>query len=124
MSVCGARDQMCDVGDLVGHHGAAAAGMLGPAKHPGFEKSAIDDQLMAAVEQVEQSRLARRPVELILLLHGQPRHPPTLGRQRVTGAGQGLFLHEQLLVRSVPLLRRHNRWCVHCRLSAVARFLR
>ena len=97
--------QMGDVGDLVGHHGAAGAGMLGPAVHAGLEEGAVDDQLTAALEQVEQARLALGPVELVLLLHGQPRHPPTLGGQRVTGAGQLLLLHEQLLARSLPLLR-------------------
>ena len=55
------------------------------------------------------------PVELVLLLHGQPRHPPALGGQRVAGAGQLLLLHEQLLARGLPLLRRHDRWCVHRR---------
>ena len=104
---------MGEVGDLVGHHGAADAGMLGPAGHAGLEKGAIDDQLTATVEQVEQARLALGPVELVLLLHRQPRHPPTLGGQRVTGAGQLLLLHEQLLARGLPLLLRHDRGCVH-----------
>jgi hypothetical protein len=36
--------------DLIGSQGAAAAGMLGPAEHPGFEKGTIDDQLTAALE--------------------------------------------------------------------------
>ena len=76
--------------------------MLGPAEHAGLEEGAVDDQLTAAVEQVEQARLALRPVELVRLLHGQPRHPPTLGGQRVTGAGQRLLLHEELLARSLP----------------------
>ena len=31
--------QMGDVGDLVGDHGAAAAGVVGPAKHPGSKKA-------------------------------------------------------------------------------------
>jgi hypothetical protein len=31
--------QMGDMGDLVGHHGAAAAGMVGPAEHAGLEKA-------------------------------------------------------------------------------------
>ena len=44
------------------------------------------------------------PVELVLLLDGQPRHPPALGGQRVAGAGQLLLLHEQLLARGLPLL--------------------
>jgi hypothetical protein len=105
------------VGDLVGHHGAAAAGMLGPAEHAGLEEGAVDDQLTAAFEQVDQARVALRPVERVLLLHGQPRHPSALGGQRVAGAGQGLLLHEQLLARSLPRLRRHDRRCVHGGLS-------
>jgi hypothetical protein len=79
--------------------------MVGPAVHAGFEEGAVDDQLTAALEQVEQAHSALGSVELVLLLHGQPRHPPALGGQRVTGAGQLLLLHEQLLARSLPLLR-------------------
>ena len=81
----------------------------GQPVHAGLEEGAVDDQLTAAVEQVEQARLALGPVELVLLLHGQPRHPPTLGGQRVTGAGQLLLLHEQLLARGLPLLRGDDR---------------
>src|SRR5439155_26655436 len=90
---------------LVGHPGTADAGMLVPPLHAGFEEGAVEDQLAAALKQVEQARFALRSVELVILLYGQPRHPSTLGRQRVTGAGQGLLLHEQLLARSLPLLR-------------------
>jgi hypothetical protein len=80
------------------------AGMLGPPLHAGFEEGAVDDQLTATLEQVEQARFALGSVELVLFLNSQPRHPPTLGRQRVTGAGQLFLLHEQLLKRSLPLL--------------------
>ena len=55
--------QMGEVGDLIGPEGAAAAGLLGPAEHPGFEEGAIDDQLTPAFEQVKQARLAARSVE-------------------------------------------------------------
>ena len=96
--------QMGQVGDLIGPQGAAAAGVVGPAEHPGLEEGAIDDQLAAALEQVEQAHLALGPVELILLFDGHPRHPPAFGGQRVTGAGQGLLLHEQLLARTPPTL--------------------
>jgi hypothetical protein len=96
----------------------------GQPNTPGLEEGAVDDQLTAAVEQVEQARLALRPIELVLLLHGQPRHPPTLGGQRVTGAGHCLLLDEQLLARSLPLLRRHDGWCVHCKPSAFPAVLR
>ncbi len=104
---------MGQVGDLIGAQGAAAAGVLGPAEHPGFEEGAIDDQLTAALEQINQAYLALGSVELVLLVHSQPRHPPALGGQRVTGAGQGLLLHEELLARSLPFLLRHDRVCVH-----------
>src|SRR5262249_33627590 len=60
------------------------------------------------------------PVELVLLVHGQPRHPPTLAGKRVTGVGQLLLLHEQLLARSLPLVRRHDRGCVHCEKSSLS----
>ena len=49
---------MSGVSYLVGHHGTADAGMLGPAFHTGFEEGAVNDQLTAAVEQVEQARLS------------------------------------------------------------------
>jgi hypothetical protein len=97
--------QVGDVGDLVGHHGAAPAGVVGPAEHPRLEEGAIDDQLTPAVEQVEQTGLARRPLENICRLNGHPRHSPALGGQGVTGAGLGLFLQEQLLAGRLPRLR-------------------
>jgi hypothetical protein len=77
MSVCGARETkresgvagvlMRDVSHLVCHHGAADAGMLRPSAHPGLEEGAVDDQLTATVEEVEEGRLALRPLELVLL---------------------------------------------------------
>ena len=87
--------------------------MLGPAFHAGLEKGAINDELTAAVEQVKQGRLAVGAVELVLLLHRQPRHPSTLGRQRVAGARQLFLFHEKLLSRSLPFLRRHHFPAVH-----------
>src|ERR1700740_3384833 len=100
---------MGQMGDLIGAQGAAAAGVLGPAENAGLEEGAVDDQLTAALEQIEQAYLALGTVELVLLVHGHPRNPPAFGRQRVTGAGQGFLLHEQLLARSLPLLLRYDR---------------
>src|SRR3954469_15993002 len=37
--------QVRDMGNLVGHHGAAAAGMIGPTEHARLEEGAVDDQL-------------------------------------------------------------------------------
>src|SRR5580765_2807663 len=98
---------MGQVRDLIGAQGAAATSVLGPAKHSGLEEGAIEDQLPTALEQVEQANLTRGTLELVLLLHSQPRHPPALGGQRITGASEGLLLHEELLPRSLPLLLGH-----------------
>src|ERR1700722_4779313 len=100
---------MGQVGHLIGAEGAAAAGVLGPAEYPGLEEGAIDDQLTAALEQIQQAYLALRSVELVLLVHSQPRHTPAFGGQRVTGAGEGLLFQQELLVRRLPLLLGNDR---------------
>src|SRR3974390_2077023 len=110
---------MGQVPDLIGAQGATAAGVLRPAEHPGLEEGAIDDQLPAALEQVEQAHLTLGPVELVLLLHRHPRHPSTLGGQRITRTSQGFLLHEELLARGLPLLPRHDRRYVHSEMSFV-----
>ena len=96
---------MSEVRDLVGHERAAVAAMLGPAGHAGLEEEAVDDQLTASLEQVEQARRAVRALKGVVLLHGHSRHPPALGGQRVAGAGQLLLLHQQFLARGLPFLR-------------------
>ena len=53
--------QMGGVGDLVGHHGAADASMLRPALDAGLEEGAVEDQLPAAVEQVNSMRMLAMP---------------------------------------------------------------
>src|SRR5215472_5511281 len=105
---------MGQVGNLIGTQGAAAAGVLGPAEHPGLEEGAIEDQLLAALEQVKQANLTLGPLELVLLLYRHPRHPSTLGSQRITRAGESLLLHQEPLPRSLPLLLRYDRGCLYC----------
>src|SRR5450631_1381783 len=114
--------QMGQVCDLIRAQGATAAGVLGPAENPGLEEGAIDDQLPAALEQVEQANLTLGPFECVRLLDGHPRHPPALGGQRITGSHHGLLLHQQLLARSCPLLRRNDRWGFHWRTAFPAAF--
>jgi hypothetical protein len=99
--------------DHVEYLGAADAGPLGPAVDARLEERAVDDQLPAPGEQVDQARLAVRPFEYVVLLHGDPGHAPALGGQRVPGACHLLLLDEQLLVRGRPLPRRDDRRCVH-----------
>src|SRR6202023_3069348 len=97
----------------------ADAGMFRPAVHGRLEEGAVDDQLAAAGEQVAQARLAVGPLERVGLLDRHPRHAPTLGGERVARAGQGLLLDEKLLARSLPRLRRDDRWRAHGALSLV-----
>jgi hypothetical protein len=101
------------VSDLVRAERAPGAGMLGPAEDTRLEKGAVDDQLRAAFEQIEQAYFALGSVELVRLLDGHPRHPPAFSGQRVAGSGQGFLFHEELLARGVPLLLRHYRGCIH-----------
>src|SRR5215472_8166104 len=106
---CGvAGVQMGQVTDLIGAQGAAAASMVGPAEHAGLKEGAIEDQLSAALEQIEQAYLALGPIEFVLLLDGHPWHSPAFGGQSVAGASEGPLLHEELLARSLPSLRRHD----------------
>src|SRR6185369_2495004 len=100
---------MRQMADLIGAKRAAPAGVVGPAKHPGLEKGAIDDQLPAALEQVEQGNLAPGPVEFVGLLHWYPGHPSPLGGQGITGARECLLLQKQPLPRFLPVLLRHHR---------------
>src|SRR6478672_13700955 len=99
---------MGGVSYLVRHHGAADARMFGPADHARFEEGAVDDQLPAAFEQIEQAHLTLGSVKFILLLHSQPRHSPTLGGQRISSVSQLFLLHEELLTCTFPLLRGHD----------------
>jgi hypothetical protein len=101
------------VGDLIGHHGTAVAGVVGPADHAGLEEGAVDDQLAAALEQVEQAGPAAGAGELVRLVHRQPWHQAALRRQRVPGPGEFLLLHEKPLARRLPFVRRHDRRVLH-----------
>src|SRR5690242_7579263 len=101
---------MGEMGNLIGTERAAATGVLGPAEHPGLEEGAIDDQLPAALEQIEQAGLALRPLERVTLLHRRPGHPPAFGGHRITRARERFLLDEELLARGLPILRRYDRW--------------
>src|ERR1700733_7420502 len=110
---CIARVQVDKVGDLVRPERTANAGMLRPAMDAGLEEGAVDNQLTATFEQIEQAYPTRGSVELVRFLDSHPRHPPAFGSHGVTGADQCLFLHEQLFPRGVPFLRGYDRRRVH-----------
>ena len=86
---CCASVQVREVSDLVGPQ-VEQPGMQacsGQLCTPLLEEGAVDNQLTAALEQVEQARFALGPVEQIRLFHGNPRHPPALAGPRFPGAG-------------------------------------
>src|SRR5215469_13550082 len=87
--------------------------MIGPAADPRLEEGAVDDQLAAIFEQVEEARFTLWTFELIRLLNRRPRHPPTLGRQPVPSSGEGLLFHQHLEARGFPRLGRNDRRCFH-----------
>src|SRR3984957_12488074 len=101
---------MGQVGNLIGTQRAAAAGVLGPAEYTGFEEGAVDDQLMTPLEQIEQVHLALGPVELVLLVHSQPRHPPAFGGDSISLACELLFLGQHILVSHEPFFTRNYFW--------------
>src|SRR5271163_3300633 len=72
-----------EMGDLIGAERTAAAGLVRPTEHPGLEEGAVDDELPAALEEIDEARFAVRPLELVSLLDGRPRHPPAFGRERI-----------------------------------------
>jgi hypothetical protein len=90
----GPRVQVGGARDLVGDQRAAHArplpipAALGVGGDLGPVEGTVGEQLAAATEEVNQAHLPSGPVELVRLVHRQPRHPPTPGGERVTGAGQ------------------------------------
>jgi hypothetical protein len=117
----GAGIEVREIADMVGEYGAPHAGtaMLNTGRsfrmavHTRIEECAVDDQLTPPVEQVRQAHRPFRPLEDVWLVHGDPRHPPTLRGKRVARVGHLLFFDEQSLPLILPLLRRHNARCCH-----------
>jgi hypothetical protein len=104
---------------LVGNERAPNAGTvrvraaLSEGGDVGRVEGAVDDQLAAALEEVEKACRPVRPLEAVVLLHGQPRHTPTLGRQGVARPSELLLLHQHSLPGLLPLLRGDDRRCFH-----------
>ena len=94
---------------LVGNHRAARASLLRPAVHARLVEEAVEDQLPAPVEEVEQAHWPVRSLELVLLLDEHPRHPAALGRHRVARVGELLLLDQQRVVRLLPFLLTDDR---------------
>ena len=89
--------------DLVDEHRAAdAAHVLVRSEH-----EVVEEQLPAPLEEIEQRRLAVRPVEDVVLVDPHPRKPAALGGERVARTGGFLLLGEERVPRCLPFrLRR------------------
>jgi len=68
----------------------------------------VDDELVAAVEQVGERLLAARRVEYIILLHLHPRQITTLATQIIARPGEGFFGGEMRLALLEPILVRYD----------------
>jgi hypothetical protein len=94
------------VAQLVGAHRAAGATALRVDVHVRIHEEPVQDELAAAVEEVEQRRVpAAGRGEAIVLLHADHRHAAALGRKGVTRAGMRLLLLKKRLARGTPPLR-------------------
>src|SRR3954451_11533804 len=102
-----------EVGDLVGEGRAPGAAALGEARDAGLVEEAVDDELAAPVEQVEQACRAVRALEAVVLVDRHARHAAALGGERVARPGQLLLLGEQVGAGGLPLLRGHDGRQVH-----------
>ena len=62
----------------------------------------VEDELSAAIEQIDQPRLAVRTLEDVALVDLDHGEPTALGRERVSCARMRLLLAEQLVASGLP----------------------
>jgi hypothetical protein len=82
-----ARVQMREVRDLVGAERATDAGVVGPAVDAGIVEGAIEDELAAAFEEIEQRTLPFRTFEDVLLFDREPGHAAARRSHRIARVG-------------------------------------
>jgi len=91
--------QVGRVAEVVDHERAHVAALV-PFR---VEHEVVDDELAAALEQVEQSHAAVRAFEAVRLLDLDHRQPPTFDAQLVSRSGSRFLLGQQLLASHQPL---------------------
>ena len=101
--------QVREVTHAVNQEGAGVAALV-PAR---VEHEVVDDELVAPLEYVSESRLAAGPLEDILLGYRDHGQPTAFGAQRVPRPAGFLLPGEQLLTRDEPLLSRCDLWEIH-----------
>jgi hypothetical protein len=72
------------------------------------EHEVVNDELPAAVEEVEQAGLSVWAFEDVLLLDPDDRQPAALGCQGIEGASGFLLLHQQAPAGGLPLGFGHD----------------
>src|SRR5258708_12569451 len=92
-----------EVSDVVDEHRAAIAARIRPARHIRREHEVVDDQLAAALEQIEQARFTAQPLEDVALVDPGHWQPSALCRQRASRPGGPLFPNEQPSPPCLPL---------------------
>src|SRR5262245_38612244 len=77
----------------------------------------VEDELVAALEQVKQARLAVETSKGIILFDFDHRQPAAFGIQGVSRPRGGLFLDKQFFAGVIPLGARHDfgesQFCFH-----------
>ncbi len=100
---CIAGVQVREVGEAVDEHGASATSTLGEIGNSWLEEKTIDDELSAAIEEIEQADLAVRSLELVRLVDPHHRQPAALGGKLGADAGRLLCPAEEIVAGSLPL---------------------
>jgi hypothetical protein len=92
--------QVGEVADAVGQERAGLAALF-PVR---VEHEVVDQQLTAALEQVEQAGLAVRALEDVFLVNLDDRQLAPLSVQRVSLPGEFLLLRQQRPAGGQPLI--------------------
>src|ERR1700761_620575 len=87
--------------------------MVGPAMDVRIEKGAVNNELPAPVEKIEQRSPSLWSLKYILILDGDPRHAPARRSQGISRTGMFLLLNQHLLPGFLPFSCRDYRGLGH-----------
>src|SRR5690242_3317881 len=79
----------------------------------------VDDQLLAAVKEIEQADLAVRAIEDVLLVNPDHRQSAAFRIEPVSRVGSFLLFKKQVVARDKPLIACNNSRRVHPSLLCV-----
>ena len=102
--------QQMQVGHPIGPRRAPGAPGIGPARDAFFEEEPVQDELVAALEQISQGDLPAGAFEAIVAVDANHGHPLARGGELVELLGNGCFLSRQIGDRCFPFRGGHDRW--------------